>query len=256
MNHGIALSPLLKAQAAAACGETADRTLLAEGGLSEEAFYRLLARHLGAPYYTGELQLAADLDAVRAVAVGVAPLARNADNCTHVLAPRGTAIRLLLGLGKRGATNVRYAITSPQRMGAIVRRRRGAKVVTDAAMALERRDATLCARRGVTAGQFAAAIVAAFLAPAISVLAPAAFSALVALFFWLVFSAGVAVRIAAVVARGPTPDAPPLTDPDLPIYSIVAPLFHEARVATRLVEALQALDYPGIMAQMPQAMQR
>ena len=39
---------------------------------------------------------------------------------------------------------------------------------------------------------------------------------------------------------------------DLPVYTILVPLYREARVLPALVRALCALDYPGLLAHMPQ----
>jgi cellulose synthase/poly-beta-1,6-N-acetylglucosamine synthase-like glycosyltransferase len=55
------------------------------------------------------------------------------------------------------------------------------------------------------------------------------------------------VRLAA--AARPAPIAPPvigrMDDRDLPIYTIIVPLYRERRVFPRLIEALTALDYPA-----------
>ena len=42
-------------------------------------------------------------------------------------------------------------------------------------------------------------------------------------------------------------------DRELPIYTVICPLYREAAVVEQLVGAIRALDYPGIMAQTPQA---
>jgi cellulose synthase/poly-beta-1,6-N-acetylglucosamine synthase-like glycosyltransferase len=49
------------------------------------------------------------------------------------------------------------------------------------------------------------------------------------------------------------PPSAPLDDSALPIYTIIAPLRGEERMAATLVRKLDALDYPGIMAHPPQA---
>ena len=48
--------------------------LLSEGLISEETYYRALARHLGCEYYNGEPPLAGAFDAMRGLRCGVAPL--------------------------------------------------------------------------------------------------------------------------------------------------------------------------------------
>jgi hypothetical protein len=44
-----------------------------------------------------------------------------------------------------------------------------------------------------------------------------------------------------------------LNDAELPIYSILVPLYREAHMVARVAAALKSLDYPGLMAQTPQA---
>ncbi|MGC1863516.1 MAG: hypothetical protein WA733_20950, partial [Methylocystis sp.] len=51
----------------------------------------------------------------------------------------------------------------------------------------------------------------------------------------------------------PEAQAAPLADARLPVYTLIVPLYREARVALQLARAIDRLDYPGIMAQTPQA---
>jgi hypothetical protein len=44
-----------------------------------------------------------------------------------------------------------------------------------------------------------------------------------------------------------------ISDRELPIYTIIAPLHRETKAVEGLVASLRDLDYPGIMAQTPQA---
>ena len=243
--YGVAPAILLAATAEEDSGATLDRVLLAGGHMSEESYYRLLARHLRAPYYTGALALAKNLDAVRAVDAGIAPLAPNAENIAYVFAPTGAAIRLLLATAARGSAHVRYAITSPQRLGAIVRMRRSAPLLLNASMALELQRPRLAARPGLSGGQLALASVLVFVAPILLLLAPGALEAILWGFFWLVFAVAIGLRLTAslkpLTTARPTPRC---DDRDLPIYSILVPMYHEASMATRLIAALRALDYP------------
>ena len=45
--------------------------------------------------------------------------------------------------------------------------------------------------------------------------------------------------------------SPPHLDQHLPVYTLLVPLFRETRMLAGLTEALEALDYPGVMAQTP-----
>ncbi len=62
--------------------------------------------------------------------------------------------------------------------------------------------------------------------------------------FFLLFSLVALTRLAAALTpRGRTP-APALPDHRLPRYTIIAPLYREAEMASQLMTALEAIDYP------------
>jgi cellulose synthase/poly-beta-1,6-N-acetylglucosamine synthase-like glycosyltransferase len=67
-----------------------------------------------------------------------------------------------------------------------------------------------------------------------------------ALILSLLFFGGIYVRLCATVASFPNaaPVAPRLRDADLPVYTIIAPMYREAGVAGQFVNALRKLDYP------------
>jgi cellulose synthase/poly-beta-1,6-N-acetylglucosamine synthase-like glycosyltransferase len=230
----------------AACGDvTADRALLGDGHMREDEFYRLLAHYLRAPYYCGEIGLAPCADVANALKRGIAPLAPNVQGLSTVLAPRGHALAFLLGaLASRGLPSS-CAITSPQRLGAIMRFQMGREVAQEAADALGRADASLSARSGVHEGQWACAILLALCATLVGCWRLEALIAICAITLWIIFCASITLRCAATVAAGKA-NAPQLflDDFHLPIYSIIAPLKGEANVVASLIEALDAVDYP------------
>jgi len=241
-SYGVPPGPLLAATRAAHGGVTADQALLAEGPMREEDFYRLLARHLGAPYYRAEMKIGA-CDPAEAVAGGIAPLAPNAQGLRHVLAPRGRALALLLAATKRSPPA--FAISSPQRLGAALRAQKGRRLAQQAAGALARSDAALSAQTDLSNGQLAFAVLLAFGALLLGLLRPHALNELCAILLFAAFAASVALRLAATAAAGAPACAPaPLDERELPVYSIIAPLYREAKVAGRLIDALDALDYP------------
>jgi len=241
--YGMPPGPLLAAtRAAQDGGVTADQALLADGPLREEDFYRLLARCLGAPQFSAEMAIA-PCDPSAAVACGVAPLAPNAQGLRYVLAPRGRVLASLLAAAPKRSPPA-FAIASPQRLGAAIRRQAGRRIADEAAYALERAEPALAARANFSNGQLACAAVLAFAAPLAAWEQPHALGALCAIVLYAIFAASVALRFAAIAARAPVRADPPLDDRDLPVYSIIAPLYREARVAARLIEALEAIDYP------------
>jgi len=243
--YGMPPGPLLAATHAAHEGRvTADQALLADGPLREEDFYHLLARHLGAPQFSSEMAIV-PCDPAGALANGAVRLAANAQGLRYVLAPRGRALTLLLS-GAQKRTPPVFAISSPQRLGAALRRQAGRRIAGEAAYALERVDSSLVARSGVSTGQAASAALVIFAAVLVAMLRPDALNAIWAIALYPVFAASVALRFAAITARAPARVDPPLDDRDLPVYSIIAPLKGEARIVGRFIEALEAIDYPKV----------
>ena len=240
--YGMPPGPLLAATRAAHGGVTADQALLADGPMREEDFYRLLARHLGAPEFRAEMTIA-PCDPAEALASGVAPLAPNSRGLRYVAAPRGRALALLLAAPPKRSPPA-FAISSPQRLGAAVRCRMGRRIANEAAYAVERADPALTARADFSNGQLACIVLLAFAAPLAAWLRPDVLNALCAVALYAAFAASVALRFAAIAARAPARADPPLDERNLPVYSIIAPLYREATVAARLIEALEAIDYP------------
>lgn len=89
---------------------------------------------------------------------------------------------------------------------------------------------------------FGSAAIAGFVSPAVTF---AVFNLLVGLFFLAVLvlrAASIPIGIAARNARRPIDQLP--DDADLPIYTIIVPLYKEANVLPLLAQALGKLDYP------------
>lgn len=242
---------VLRAAAATAgrAGVTADRALLSEGGLPASLFYAWLADHLAVPFLRGPLPVDRHLRLDRAVDAGMVRLEPNPAGLDYVLAPRGPALRLLLTRAEAGTWSGqgRVAVTTPQRLAALVRRNHRAAIVSQASDALPDWDARFSARAGARPGQIAAGLAAAVGVAYGAWAAPAAVATVLGLTASLVFLAMVAVRGAASLNSPPLRSLPPPRRPDgaLPVYTVVVPLYRERRVVPRLVAALRRLDYPA-----------
>lgn len=113
---------------------------------------------------------------------------------------------------------------------------------------LARSAPSLSAKRVVTPPQFAAGLMGlAALCAAVYVAPKTAQAGAHALAFGL-FTAMITLRLFAVGARmsrvPASPSAPQRADPDLPIYTVLCPLYREGSSVTGLVRALNALAYP------------
>ncbi|HLJ71909.1 MAG TPA: glycosyltransferase [Roseiarcus sp.] len=243
-HHDVAPGALLFAAfEAGKSGVSADQVLLNEGLMNEDDFYRLLAGHVRAPFYAGEIAIDAAIEPVEAVWSGAAALAPNDARLSHVVAPRGAAVKLLIRAAAAGVDPEGLAIASPRQFLTSVTEAAGAKIAEAGALALKAQDAALSADRRVTAGQAAAAIL--FLATgAVLALGDAdLLKAIASIALWAVFGSSIALRLWASAQR-PAPRERPCADRDLPVYSIVVALYREANMVDQLVAALDALDYP------------
>jgi len=237
------------AASASIAGVSGEAALLASG-VSDETYYRLLARHLGVPYLEEPLPLLLDrADCGAASAAGAARLAPNRRRLHLVLAPRGEALRRLLA--DHGAGDIArydFAVSTPRRLDALLRRHDRAGFTGRAASGLADWNAALSARGGATRHQQAIGLVAAVAVLIAFMRVPAAAGLAVSLLVALLFTAAVAHRLVAVAAsRPPAVRATPKErqpDRDLPVYTVIVPLFREARVLPQLVRNIDALDYP------------
>ena len=230
---------------ALASGLSADRpvsTLLSEGLISEEAYYRALARHLGCRYYNDDPLLAVAFDAMRGLQCGVAPLEFRDEGPRAVIAPRARSVAKLIEAAQSGRfRSAPFALTSPQRFASLLRARRSEELLD---VALGRLPASLTARHGMTWTQIAVLGAVTTLAGMLGVARFDALQAVASAALWLTFSAMILLRSMAAIAGKGEVRPPALADDELPGYTIVVALYREASVVQDLVRALDRIDYP------------
>ena len=246
--QGVAPALLLRAaEVAAATGVPADVALLGEG-FPEDTFYRMLARHLGVPYLERPMRLeTARGEGPQAWDAGIAPLAFNDRNLDYVLAPRGAFLRTLLHHVRPGGGRLaRIVIASPRCLAALVRRHDRSALLHQASHGLAAWDTRLSAKAGITRRQKQVAIGTALAACCGAAVSPLATFGVAMAALWLMFLAAVVLRLCATVSSAAPAPKPrgPVPDHELPVYTIVVPLYREARIVPDLVSALDAIDYP------------
>lgn len=223
-------------------GRPLDEIVVGAGLISEEEFYRGLARRIGAPF----LRSFATDPALPAPGadVGAAPLAPGF-GARFALAPRGEALDRLLERARPGGSMPGAGVTTPSRLASSLRAGIEARMAHEAANALPDASPLLSVRDGCTPrerfwlGSLAAGLLAAVAA------SPQMTISILMLLCGALFLFGAALRLAACLeVRDSEPTCPPLSDAALPRYTILAPLHREGRVLHQLVQALAALDYP------------
>ena len=240
--EGFSPEPLFNALVAVPKAVRPVDQLLSEGKLTEEAYYRALANHLGCQYYCGTPPLARTVDAVKGLRCGVALIESHDAGPRMVIAPRAQVVPRLIEATLSGAIrSSSFALASPQRFASLVRAYCGADLLD---VALGRLPTSLTAREGMTGLQIAAVAAVAILALVLGIADLDALAAVSSAILWLIFSASVMLRSMAAVASRPEIDPPELTDDTLPKYTVVVALYREANVVEDLVKAIDAFDYP------------
>ena len=252
---GTRLSPAALARAASRARQLevgADEVLLAQGLVTPDEAARAAARRLGVSFAPlGD-------PAPAALPLPPEPLADllrrgvlrgemfRETGGRFLVAARGRELRELAArLLVRPELRPRLMLTTPERLGAFLRRSFAAPLGERAAFRLlkerpERSAATLGVSRLVMAGLGLVLAALPFLMQAGPAMVMLPVATLIA-FLLLGWSY---LRIAACTMSG-TPETEPLTDDRLlPRYSLIVPLYREARIVPQLIAALDALDYP------------
>ena len=161
------------------------------------------------------------------------------------LAPRGSGIARLAAALERDPRLVEgLRLASPERLSAYVRRIGATELAREAALGLlSRRPDLSAAERGSQSLRVFAGLIAAA-ALVLGLVSPASLLLATEGFLGTAFLAWIGLRLRACFVR---PDKiEPLRVPEraLPVYTIVVPLYREARIVPRLVAALRRFDYP------------
>ncbi|GJE26014.1 hypothetical protein LKMONMHP_0858 [Methylobacterium organophilum] len=226
-------------------GADAATTLLNTGLLSEEAFYRALARHLGVAFLGEAFALSEDTPYPQALRAGAAPLAAGSAHAL-VAAPRGYAVARLLDVHRELASPP--AITTPTRLRAAVFALHADRIAADASDDLGRHHPEWSCRPGPHLTHLAL-VGFTILLGLVTARLPLLIGHLVLAATQILLIAMLSIRIAAVgVAASLEPrrfEMQTLADAILPTYTVLVALYREAAVVPRLIYTLSKLDYPA-----------
>jgi cellulose synthase/poly-beta-1,6-N-acetylglucosamine synthase-like glycosyltransferase len=240
-------------QRAADIGVGADRVLIAAGALSEEAYLRGFAENLGASFepLDGVPRRLCPLDdtwLIEAAKVGVLPLAENG-RIILVVAPRGLAARTIAQAVQRDpALAARFRFTTAARLNRFVLRYAGEQLAEQAADALRQRWPRLSAAPPRQRGLAVALVItigAALLAMGFDAVTATTIGRASAITLATLFLAWLALRIAAAAIAPEQPAiSAPLSEHELPVYTVICALYREAASIGELLAAIGRLDYP------------
>jgi glycosyltransferase XagB len=231
------------ADLARASGTDAATALLNAGWIAEDDYYRALARTLGAPFLDGAIPFGPGLRYPDSLVAGLAPLATGAP-APCVLAPRGAQVAELIETGYRRGMP---AITAPTRLREAVFAARGPEIAAYAADNLQRRAPHWAFGREPANRWLLFLFLLACTGLCLFAALPPPLALAVTVAVQLVFLAMTGLRIGAAFLgeRVIAGRARPLTDAELPTYTVIVAMYREGAVVDRLVRALARLDYPA-----------
>ena len=243
-------------------GVGAERVLICADAITEEAYLIALASSLGTSFERfDEISrndcLVDDDQLVQAAAAGLLPV-REGRRLVWIVAPRGgTARRLADPHQQRPAWLQSFRLTSADRLRQFVLQHSQHALGRRAAEGL-RSSQPLFSNAPPANGrptlQTLALVAIAFIFFAI---APLPVIEGLSGVCCVLFLAAAILRLLSACFTETAGETPAYCDDrELPIYTVICALYREAAVVEQLVGAIRALDYPGIMAQTPQARRR
>lgn len=239
-------------------GVHADEFLIKSGIVGERAFYRALAHHLDlkfvekiepaplpALFDQGEIVRCANAGFVRLKASRQGHGGREA----FALAPYGASLARIMTLDVGSRADL--VMTTPAELLAGLRRSNIGRIRAKASGQDAASSALPSASHGVSLGQFGLAGLCAAVIPFSATLDFVNTVAILAILSGPLFLVLVILRLFAcmpgsgiTIAAGVAHAIPPAADRDLPIYSVIIPLYREKRVLPRLLNAIDGIDYP------------
>lgn len=250
--------PLLAADVLAAAerraeraGVGADRALIAAGAFDEEDYLRALGGALGISFepLDGMPRAQCPFDDDRLIAcakTGMLSLVID-DEMFVVVAPRGTAARGIIALVKENrAWARRFRFTSAERMTRFILRGAGRTLAARASEQLRQNWPKLSAAPPLWRGLYVPAAIGASVACGFLLAAPWPTVLAVEVLLATMFLAWLGLRLAGATLGAPR--AEPFVaqaDHALPIYTVIAALYREARSVDPLLRAIERLDYPA-----------
>ncbi len=231
-------------------GLGADRVLVCADAITEEAYLGALAASLGTTYEPLDRLSRADCPLnderlIQAAAAGLLPV-REQGRIVWIVAPRCQTARRLADPRQAVAQWLTpFRLTSSDRLWRFVARHTQQALGRQAAYALRDEQPSLSNAPRRRSGRRLAAIGAALLALVGAATVPDLSIEIATTLLCVIFLAAAALRFWSALCR---PQPPPVSvrtiDSELPIYTIICALYHEATKVADLVAAIRALDYP------------
>jgi cellulose synthase/poly-beta-1,6-N-acetylglucosamine synthase-like glycosyltransferase len=235
----------LAAARAEALGIGADTIVARSAVIDSDAMVAAYAADLGVEIDPLEDAETTGHDPEIILSTGVLPAEAQRNDKRPTIALGGTNIETLYAIIERNPLLAkRFRISSDERLRSLIKRSSAEKLADNAAFGLRRASPQYSAGHG----RFNTYVLGLFAAMGLAALSyyfafKAVFFAIEAVLA-LTFLSWSALRIYACLIRPAAVESIPVSDKDLPVYTILVPLHREAAVAADLVASISALNYP------------
>jgi cellulose synthase/poly-beta-1,6-N-acetylglucosamine synthase-like glycosyltransferase len=231
-------------------GAGADRVLISAGAIDEEIYLRLLADSLGIAFepLDAVARSACPFDderLVEAPATGFLPLNIGGD-LQLVVAPRGISARRIIHLVRsRPELAKTFRLTTASRLQSFVVREAGDALGERATNGLARKHREMSAGPPRWKPPLAPVLAIGAASYAAVLLAPSTTKFVCDIFLSLIFLSWMVLRLVGLlIGHSRLPKRDRLPDNDLPVYTILVPLYREVSSLNGLIASLRRLDYP------------
>ena len=239
-----------------ASGERLGRVLLSMGLVRRQELHRVLGDLWGIPFcdltrIDLDEHLVRRMDPAAMAAEGWVPVDRRGDVVWVATAePPDDRVAKALSAELGADVEVQFLATTEWDVNAVLRGVFADRLADEAANGLFERNPLASARHGLTRGQRVALIAAAAAAAGAFTWNPVTAGIILCSLANIGFLTAVAFKLVTALAgwrsvrRGVVAAGARIPDDELPVYTVLVPVFHEANIVSGLVGHLRELDYP------------
>jgi cellulose synthase/poly-beta-1,6-N-acetylglucosamine synthase-like glycosyltransferase len=223
--------------------------IISEGFVTELTFYRSLARSLGIPFSFIPRKFQVDTECRQVLRSGIAEFVAPGGELNFMIAPCSSTLPSFIHefASSQNSNSTKFVLTTPSNFLESVRRATSEQTINYTTSLLEQTKPIFSAA-SVPALRFVVIFLGTLItAIGVSLVEPDFWHlVLLALTIYpVVPSMALKLWVLGMTFLPRPPHPRPLSDHELPVYTVLVPLYNEVKIVSQLVTALLAIDYPA-----------